>query len=163
MQQEDKKSASISIVKLLDESNSHMVLNPLKKESIENITPLPSYTELGLPLNSIEKEAHSFYTEIIPFECSCGKDLGIYLREISVRCLSYFLSKKEKKTSSSSLPFFEREIGIPFGLNGCCRLKVIAPIIAPVVSLDVNAKVVDRYEVPEEGYDWPIFSKKEEK
>lgn len=157
--EQDKKSASISIVKLLDESNSHMVLNPLKKESIENITPLPSYTELGLPLNSIEKEAHSFYTEIIPFECSCGKELGIYLREISVRCLSYFL--KEKKQDDPL--FFEKEIGIPFGLNGCCRLKVIAPIVAPVVSLDVNAKVVDRYEVPEEGYDWPIFSKKEEK
>lgn len=141
------KSTKYSFIEKFDNENSYMILNPRKEASLKNITPLPKKTELGLPFNSYEENGSSNLTQLIPFECSCGRDLGVYTRAISI------LSLKEDEKDSSSF----KNVYKHFDLNGCCRLKIIAPIIAPVISLDLNAVVIDNYEVIEKGYSWPEF------
>lgn len=135
---------SLSIIKILDDENSFMILNPSKPESIQNITPIPKTTELGLPINTIEENSKSNLVEIIPFECSCGRELGIYLRIISIQSL---LNKD-----------FNKDIMTGLNLGGCCRMKILGPIIGSVISLDINAKVVDGYEIVEGGYKWPEYN-----
>lgn len=141
-----KTSTKISFIELFDNENNCIVLNPRKQASLDNITPIPKKTELGLPFNSHEENSTSNLTQIIPFECTCGRDLGVYTRAISI------LSLKELSSTES----FEN-ICKNFDLNGCCRMKIIAPIIAPVISLDINAYVVEDYEVLEKGYKWPSY------
>ena len=115
-----------TVVEKFDLNDHYMVLNPSKDFPIK-ITPMPTPDLLG-----INNYGKSFLTEIFPYNCPCGLELGLFAKDMSASMLN-----KENFN----------DICLKYGLNGCCRMRFLGPYILPVVSSDLSVlQMDDRYE-----------------
>lgn len=136
-----------STVKNYHDLNHYLVLDPSNPESLKSITPIPTGTTLGLPINSSEKYGKSIPVEIIPFPCNCGIDLGPFLRIYS----SCYLKEKIESQSNildfnEFLKKYELDTLYKNYFNDCCRLTLLAPYLNNVISIDKNSYVVNTEE-----------------